>query len=203
MYHKYICLCLAAGRIVKVTLWQDTTYLLLNFRIFSNSIAWKDELDWDFSILNLKFIPYSWIPTCAKIFLDKNELWQHLVPPGADDSTELVEQFFACVAALMSIQLRSMIVNSLSDFLGFFENHKQGNDFGEEFDELQYVQTQVMIIKLRVEEPKIIFDPPFREIRDIILRCFSEVIASGEGLTRVRFMSVDMAWRFCPLHVND
>ncbi|XP_061175178.1 dynein axonemal heavy chain 3-like [Saccostrea echinata] len=127
----------------------------------------------------------NWIPTCAKVFLDKNELWQHLVPPGADDSTELVEEFFACVAALMSIQLRSMVINSLADFLSFFAIHKEGNEFGDVFDELQYVQTQIMIIKLRVEEPKIVFDPPFREIRDIILRCFSEIIASGEGLTRV------------------
>jgi hypothetical protein len=31
-----------------------------------------------------------------------------------------------------------------------------------------------MIIKLKVEEPKIVFDPAFKEIRDIILRCFSE-----------------------------
>ena len=60
-----------------------------------------------------------------------------------------------------------------------------GNDFGEDFDELQYVMAQVMIIKLKVEEPKIIFDPLFKEIRDIILRCFSEIIASGDGLTRV------------------
>lgn len=44
---------------------------------------------------------------------------------------------------------------------------------------------QVMILKLRVEDPKIIFDPTFRECRDIILRCFSEIIASGEGLQRV------------------
>jgi dynein heavy chain len=47
---------------------------------------------------------------------------------------------------------------------------------------------QVMIIKLKVEEPKIIFDPLFKEIRDIILRCFSEIIASGDGLTRVSFL---------------
>jgi dynein heavy chain len=60
-----------------------------------------------------------------------------------------------------------------------------GNDFGEEFDELRYVMAQVMIIKLRVEEPKILFDPPFREVKDIILRCFQEIIASGEGLPRV------------------
>lgn len=62
---------------------------------------------------------------------------------------------------------------------------QEGNEFGDVFDELQYVQTQIMIIKLKVEEPKIVFEPPFREIRDIILRCFSEIIASGEGLTRV------------------
>ena len=60
-----------------------------------------------------------------------------------------------------------------------------GNEFGAEFDELQYVMKQVMIIKVYAEDPKLMFDPSFRECRDIILRCFSEIIASGEGLQRV------------------
>jgi len=64
-----------------------------------------------------------WIPTCAKLFLDKREVWQHLVPPNETDSTELVKEFFSCVAALMSAQLRSMVVNSLADFLSFFQMH--------------------------------------------------------------------------------
>lgn len=54
-----------------------------------------------------------------------------------------------------------------------------------EFDELRFVMPQVMLIKLKIEDPKILFDPTFRECRDIILRCFSEIIASGEGLSRV------------------
>lgn len=54
-----------------------------------------------------------------------------------------------------------------------------------EFDELRFVMPQVMIIKLKIEDPKILFEPTFRECRDIILRCFSEIIASGEGLSRV------------------
>ncbi|XP_046326217.1 dynein axonemal heavy chain 3-like [Haliotis rufescens] len=127
----------------------------------------------------------SWIPTCAKVFFEKTDLWQDLVPPNDTDSTEMIQEFFRCVAAVMSIHLRSMVINSLADFLEFFQIHKVGNDFGEEFDELQYVMPQIMIIKLRVEDPKIVFDPPFREIRDIILKCFSEIIASGEGLSRV------------------
>lgn len=76
---------------------------------------------------------------------------------------------------------------------------KAGNDFGEEFDELQYVVTPVMIIKLKVEEPKIIFEPPFRECRDIILRCFSEVIASATELPRVSFRSNRTLHFFIPL----
>ena len=40
-------------------------------------------------------------------------------------------------------------------------------------------------LKLKIEDPKILFEPTFRECRDIILRCFSEIIASGEGLSRV------------------
>ncbi|KAK6187847.1 hypothetical protein SNE40_005782 [Patella caerulea] len=126
-----------------------------------------------------------WIPTCAKVFIDQKDVWEYLVPPNDTDSTELVAEFFSCVAALMSIQLRSMVINSLADFLEFFQLHEKGNDFGDDFEELQYVMKQVMIIKLRVQDPKIIFDPLFREIRDIILRCFTEIIACAEGLSRV------------------
>lgn len=42
-----------------------------------------------------------------------------------------------------------------------------------------------MVIKLKVEEPKIVFEPPFREIVNLLIKCFSEIIASGTGLPRV------------------
>ena len=53
--------------------------------------------------------------------------------------------------------------------------------FQGDFDELRFVMPQVMIIKLKIEDPKILFEPTFRECRDIIMRCYSEIIASGEG----------------------
>ncbi|KAK0049220.1 dynein heavy chain 3 axonemal-like isoform X1 [Biomphalaria pfeifferi] len=132
-----------------------------------------------------EFLRKNWIPSCAKLFVDYKEMWQGLVPPGEYDNTELVQEFFSCVASLMSLQLRSMVINSLSDFLNFFKHHESGNDFGEYYDELAYVHRPIMIVRLKIEEPKIIFEPTFRELRDIILRCFSEIIASGEGLNRV------------------
>ena len=65
----------------------------------------------------------SWIPTCAKLFWERRDLWEHLVPADDTDSTELAQEFFACVAAVMSFQLRGMVTNSLADFLEFFQIH--------------------------------------------------------------------------------
>ena len=48
----------------------------------------------------------------------------HLVPNSEGDSTILVQQFFACLAALMSTQLRSLVINSLADFVGFLSFYK-------------------------------------------------------------------------------
>ena len=56
-------------------------------------------------------------------------MWEFLVPPNDTDSTELVQEFFSCVAALMAIQLRTMVINSLADFLAFFEIHEVRDDF--------------------------------------------------------------------------
>ena len=62
---------------------------------------------------------------------------------------------------------------------------QNGNDFGDSYDELQYVMSPIMVIMLKVEEPKIVFHPPFRDILNMIIKCFSEIIASGTGLPRV------------------
>ena len=48
----------------------------------------------------------------------------HLVPSSESDSTALVQQFFACLAALMSTHLRSLVINSLADFVSFLSLYK-------------------------------------------------------------------------------
>lgn len=85
-------------------------------------------------ILYLKFLDikyflnssndFSWIPTCAKMCLDKKDLWHHLLPQYNSQSEEYIRGFFSTVASLMSLQLREMVINSLADFLAFFEIHK-------------------------------------------------------------------------------
>ncbi len=62
-----------------------------------------------------------------------------------------------------------------------------GNDFGEVFDELKYVQSQVLLVKLQVDEPHIEFSPSFQECWELIHRAFMEIIKSAEKLPRVKY----------------
>ncbi|XP_053550231.1 dynein axonemal heavy chain 3 [Bombina bombina] len=126
-----------------------------------------------------------WIPNCAKRFIAEKDKWIHLVPQNDNDSTLLVQEFFSCVGALMSLQLRRMVINSLQDLLSFFSIHKDGNDFEESYNEMQFFTPQILILKLKVEEPKIVFEPSLEECWNLILQCFQEIIKSAEGLPKV------------------
>jgi len=70
------------------------------------------------------FFWFRWIPACAQILIDERQEWMHLVPSSESDSTALVQQFFACLAALMSTQLRSLVISSLADFVSFLSLYK-------------------------------------------------------------------------------
>ncbi|KAK3717325.1 hypothetical protein QZH41_011557, partial [Actinostola sp. cb2023] len=132
------------------------------------------------------FLKNTWIPACAQVLYTGRHHWSHLVPSNeGGESTTLVQQFFSCVASLMSIQLRSLVINSLADFVEFLNFYKDGNDYGESFSDMRYVVTEIMVIQLRVDGAKLIFDPPFREVRDIILRLLTEIVKSAEDLPRV------------------
>ncbi|KAK7898572.1 hypothetical protein WMY93_019425 [Mugilogobius chulae] len=123
-----------------------------------------------------------WLPHCACVFKACEELWLPLL----DNNNRVASvEFFKCAAALMSLQLRSLVISSLEDLLYFFNIHKEGNDFGETFSELQYTQPQVLLLKLQVQEPHITFEPSFDQCWLYIYRAFVEILKSAKGIPRV------------------
>ena len=62
-----------------------------------------------------------------------------------------VQRFFRCIRAVMSINLRSMAVNSLEDFVKFMKTYASGNDFGsssgKDYQEGQYLQPPMLRIR--------------------------------------------------------
>ncbi|KAM7384052.1 hypothetical protein PAMA_011415 [Pampus argenteus] len=126
-----------------------------------------------------------WLPHCASLFDIFEDLWLPLIPKSEHVAPVGVQEFFNCVAALMSLQLRSLVIESLQDLLYFFTTHEEGNDFGEVFDEMKYVQSQVLLVKLQANAPHIDFSPSFQQCWELIHRAFMEIIKSAEELPRV------------------
>lgn len=65
-----------------------------------------------------------WLPSCASLFVTFKDSWLPLVPKKASIAPVKAQKLFFCVAALMSLQLRSLVVASLQDLLQFFQLHQ-------------------------------------------------------------------------------
>ncbi|KAG7500858.1 dynein heavy chain 3, axonemal [Solea senegalensis] len=126
-----------------------------------------------------------WLPQCAALFENFNDLWFPLIHQNEQMSPVREQRFFNCVAAHMSLQLRSLVIKSLQDLLNFFIVHEEGNDFGDVFDEVKYVHAQILLVKLQVEEHGVNLYPSLKECWVIIHRAFVEILKSAEKLPRV------------------
>lgn len=67
---------------------------------------------------------FRWLPHCASLFNTFEDLWLPLIPKSEQVAPVGVQEFFNCVAALMSLQLRSLVIESLEDLLYFFTVHE-------------------------------------------------------------------------------
>jgi hypothetical protein len=61
---------------------------------------------------------------------------------------------------------------------------KEGNDF-DEYHDYSYVRKSALIMKLYADDPKIEFEPGYKQIEQILLNCISFIIKSAEGIARV------------------
>ncbi|XP_069503771.1 dynein axonemal heavy chain 3 [Ambystoma mexicanum] len=141
----------------------------------------------------------TWLPQCALLFLSHKENWVQFLPQSNSDSSQQIQEFFSSVAAVMSLQLRGMVINSLQDILSFFAIHKDGNDFEEPYQDMDFFTPQTLILKLKVEEPKIAFVPILEDCWNLIHRSFKEVIRSAKGLPKVEmelFPEIDVVDAF-------
>lgn len=62
---------------------------------------------------------------------------------------------------------------------------QDGNDFGEYFDELKYTQRPLLLVKLRLEDPKIAFEPSLESCWELIQQAFTQIIDSAHNIPRV------------------
>lgn len=85
----------------------------------------------------------------------------------------------------MSLQLRELVIKSLKDLVSFFMIHKDGNDFKEPYQEMDFFTPQLIMIQLEVHEPIIVFNPTFDDCWELIKNSFLEIIKNSDGIPKV------------------
>ena len=49
---------------------------------------------------------------------------------------------------------------------------------------------QIMTVQLKIDGGKLTFDPPFRELRDILLRLVTDIVQNAAELPRVNHLQI-------------
>ncbi|XP_062507706.1 dynein axonemal heavy chain 3-like [Corticium candelabrum] len=126
-----------------------------------------------------------WVPECAQLFHTHKSAWAHLVPTSALQSTDVVESLFRCVAVLMERQLRSLVQDSLQDFVDFLLMYEAGNDFSGDYRDMKFILPQVLKVDLMVKATEITFTPGYNELEDVLVGAVREIVSSAEHINRV------------------
>lgn len=77
-----------------------------------------------------------------------------------------------------------------------FHFFQDGNDYGEVFDDMKYIQPQILLVKLQVGEAHVEFTPSLQECWDVIQTAFMEIIKSAENLPRVHLLHDSYTFMF-------
>ncbi|KAK6624385.1 hypothetical protein RUM44_011244 [Polyplax serrata] len=147
---------------------------------------------WDARTLLIK----EWVPSCANIVKEMKHTWSHLVPKKSDESFHGVEKFFSCVAAFMSMQMRSLVMRSLLHFCDNILTYEDGNYYEEPYEDFMFINISLITTQVKNNEgtTDLYLDPSMREIRDLLYRCFTKVINVNKNIPRVEaILFEDMA----------
>lgn len=118
-----------------------------------------------------------------------------------------VQRFFSCVRAMMSINLRSMAIESLQDFVTFMKTYARGNDFeGDTYREGEFLIEPMLTLRWKQKSalPKkswniihpffhrllakngpVEFSPSLEETKAILVECLNEIVQSTHQFPRI------------------
>ncbi|XP_066944541.1 dynein axonemal heavy chain 3-like [Macrobrachium rosenbergii] len=126
-----------------------------------------------------------WLPAVARIFGDMIDQWRSLVPTDVSDSLRQVRRFFSSVRSRMSLQLRQLVLNSISDFRDCLIRHRAGNDYTGEYVEEDFIEQAVVEVSVAVRGNRVLFDPPLDQTHKHLLNCLAAIIQHNQKLPRV------------------
>eukprot|EP00095_Tigriopus_kingsejongensis_P002576 maker-scaffold274_size229011-snap-gene-1.23 protein:Tk02576 transcript:maker-scaffold274_size229011-snap-gene-1.23-mRNA-1 annotation:"hypothetical protein LOTGIDRAFT_210054" len=127
-----------------------------------------------------------WLPEVAFTFVTLKQEWRHLIPSKRGESLRQITRFFNCISSLLSLQVRSMALASLKEFVLFMETYAAGNAFPNgQYDDMAHILLPMLNLSLQSAHQKVEFNPSLEDTHDIITSCLQEMIMVTKEFPRV------------------
>ncbi|XP_048589777.1 dynein axonemal heavy chain 3-like isoform X2 [Nematostella vectensis] len=128
-----------------------------------------------------------WIPECVRIISEARDEIEDIMPDTEEARVQMMDHFFACVASLMSNNLRSCVYASIEDLLSFIGAYHHGNDFEGEFARGLPVKPQPILLTVipDMDDVTVAFDPTFAIVTGTLHSVVEDMVTSVQGLERV------------------
>lgn len=81
-----------------------------------------------------------WLADVAEIFLENKNAWSNYFEKSSSASLKIIEKYFRTINALLSKQLRSMVIKTLRHLRDFFVKYNNGNTFNGDYQDLMFTR---------------------------------------------------------------
>jgi len=134
------------------------------------------------------FFEQQWIGSVVRVIMDNKEEWMEYVMES--DATiggyEHLEHLFQCVSTMMTNNMRFSVRESLNDLCDFMEPYGDGNDFGEEYQDLQFTRPQLITLQLEADgDGNVIHKPSLEDVATALRESCEHIVTAAVGLPRV------------------
>ncbi|KAB7496626.1 Dynein heavy chain 3, axonemal [Armadillidium nasatum] len=99
-----------------------------------------------------------------------------------------------CVRSKMSLQLRSLTIASLNEFLSILKVHEKGNFFEGEYDESKFFEAPLSTLVLKVENNELVFKPSLEKTRECLKNCVVAIIDANRKIPRMERLLFPVPW---------
>ncbi|XP_047106954.1 dynein axonemal heavy chain 3 [Schistocerca piceifrons] len=136
---------------------------------------------------SLNILKNRWLIQCAEILLHLRDSWRQLVPEHAGESLQLVQKFFNSISSLMSKQLHELVMRSLNHILELIMQFEAGNNYVEDYQDDYFWKIPLITVEVEpvLGSSELRFSPTLQDLRSLIHRIFSKVIAVNSHIPRL------------------
>ncbi|XP_018322727.1 dynein heavy chain 3, axonemal isoform X2 [Agrilus planipennis] len=128
-----------------------------------------------------------WLGKCADIVLKYRSEWKNKIPKNPGDTVDNINRFFDCINCLLSLQLRKLLMKSLNHFLDYIMKYKDGNDFGDVYEDLTLINIPLVKVSVKpvLGTTELHLDPPIDQIRELLRLIFLMILDVNKKIPRL------------------